>query len=107
MEQYRSALHVRPRFQDVRTKLAEALIKTGELEAAQDELLFVLEKDPDFTSARLRLGVVLHRMGNHDAARGHWLTCIDEDPSDFRARAYLASLPEPSPADPEAPGEED
>lgn len=103
-EQYRSALHVRPRFQDVRTKLAETLMETGDLDAAREELLFVLEKDPEFTSARLRLGVVLHRMGHHEAARGHWLTCIDEDPSDFRARAYLASLPEPHPGGPGAPG---
>jgi tetratricopeptide (TPR) repeat protein len=100
-EQYRAALHVRPRFQDVRTKLAETLMETGDLHAAREELVFVLEKDPDFTSARLRLGVVLHRMGNHEAARGHWLTCIDEDPSDFRARAYLASLP---PAAEDVPG---
>jgi len=104
-EQYRAALHVRPRFQDVRTKLAETLMEAGELEAAREELAFVLEKDPDFTSARLRLGVVLHRMGRHDAARGHWLTCIDEDPSDFRPRAYLASLPDASLDGPE--GEEE
>ena len=91
-EQYRAALHVRPRFQDIRTKLAETLMETGDLQAAREELQFVLEKDPEFTSARLRLGVVLHRMGDLETARGHWLTCIDEDPEDFRARAYLASL---------------
>jgi tetratricopeptide (TPR) repeat protein len=103
-EQYRAALHVRPRFQDVRTKLAETLMETGDLHAAKEELVFVLEKDPDFTSARLRLGVVLHRMGNHEAARGHWLTCIDENPGDFRARAYLASLPEPPEDEPRVEG---
>jgi Flp pilus assembly protein TadD len=95
-EQYRSALHVRPRFQDIRTQLAEALMETGDLRAAREELDFVLENDPDFTSARLRLGVVLHRLGDEESARGHWLTCIDQDPEDFRARAYLASLPSPA-----------
>lgn len=103
-EQYRAALHVRPRFQDIRTKLAESLMETGDLNAAREELQFVLEKDPEFTSARLRLGVVLHRMGDMESARGHWLTCIDEDPEDFRARAYLASL-KAAAAEAEAPTE--
>lgn len=94
VEQYRAALQVRPRFLDIRTRLAESLLKNGELEEAREELEFVLEKNPDFTSARLRLGVVMHRLGNVDEARRHWLHCADEDPGDYRARAYLNSLEE-------------
>lgn len=90
-EQYRAALRVRPRFLDVRTKLAEALIETGELGSAREELEWVLEKDEDFTAARLRLGVILHRLGDDAGAIACWTRCAEERPDDFRPRAYLAS----------------
>lgn len=90
-EQYRAALHVRPRFLDVRTKLAEALLEVGELSSAREELEFVLEKDPHFTSARLRLGVILHRQGDDAGAIACWERCARERPDDFRPRAYMAS----------------
>jgi tetratricopeptide (TPR) repeat protein len=92
-EQFRAALEVRPRYLDIRTKLAESLMTLGLLDDARDELEFVLERDPDFTSARLRLGLVLQRQGDNSGARAAWERCARENPADFRARAYLASLP--------------
>lgn len=91
-EQYRAALAVRPGYLDIRTKLAAALMETGELDQAREELKGVLEGDPDFTGARLRMGIVLHRMGDADAAAEAWRSCAEADPRDFRPRAYLASL---------------
>lgn len=92
VEQYRAALRVRPAYLDIRTKLAEALLRVGELAAARGEFEFVLEQDPGFTQARLRLGVVLHRLGNPEEAAACWERCLKEEPDDFRARAYLASV---------------
>lgn len=90
-EQYRAALEVRPRFLDIRTKLAEALMEMGEVEGALQELGDVLEANPEFTGARLRMGVVLHRLGRTDDAVREWTRCAAEDPTDLRPRAYLAS----------------
>lgn len=91
-EQYRAALEVRPRFLDVRTKLAEALMEMGEVEGALSELDSVLEANPEFTGARLRLGVVLHRLGRTDEAVAAWTRCAAEDPKDLRPAAYLVSV---------------
>ncbi|MFQ5537020.1 MAG: tetratricopeptide repeat protein [Gemmatimonadota bacterium] len=91
-EHYRSALAVRPRFMDIRTKYAEALIELGELEKAREELETILEARPYFTGARIRLGVVLHRLSDDEAAVREWKQCADDDPDDMRARAYLASV---------------
>jgi len=100
-EHFRAALGVRPRYLDVRTRLAEALVQAGELEAARAELQRVLDTEPEFTTARLRLGVVLQRMGDAAAAVACWERCLREHPSDFRARAYLASVrPGAAPGDP-------
>lgn len=91
-EQYRSALEVRPRFLDIRTKLAESLMEMGEVEGALKELADVLEANPEFTGARLRMGVVLHRLGRTDEAVREWTRCSAEDPQDLRPRAYLVSV---------------
>jgi tetratricopeptide (TPR) repeat protein len=89
---YRAALDVRPRFMDIRSKYAEALIEVGDLERAQDELTLILESRPSFVGARIRLGVVLHRLGKNAEAAKQLERCLQDDPRDMRARAYLASV---------------
>lgn len=89
---YRAALHIRPRFMDIRTKFAETLIELGELEEARTELMLILESRPSFVGARVRLGVVLHRLGEDVTAVQEWEQCMEDDPHDMRARAYLASV---------------
>lgn len=91
-EHYRRALEIRPRFSDIRTKYAEALIELGEYEQARAELEAILEPRPGFVGARVRLGVVLQKLGDVDRAIHEWRRCLGEDPSDMRARAYLASV---------------
>lgn len=90
--QYRAALDVRPRFLDIRTKLAEALMEMGEAAEALAELTLVLESNPGFTGARLRMGVVLHRLGRTEEAVREWARCAEDDPDDMRPRAYMASV---------------
>lgn len=92
IREYERALQVRPRYLDIRTKLAEALLSRNELARAREELEAVLEREPEFSSARLRLGLVLRRLGEEEAAVACWERCLRERPDDFRARAYLASL---------------
>jgi len=90
--EYTEALEVRPRFLDIRTKLAEALIELDELSRARQELEAILEANPEFTGARLRLGLVLKRQGDREGAAQAWTRCLEEDPDDLRARAYLAGV---------------
>jgi len=92
IEHYRSALEVRPRFMDIRSKYAEALIELGELDHAMDELTLILDARPTFVGARIRLGVVLHRLGRDAEAAAQWERCLEDEPTDMRARAYLASV---------------
>jgi tetratricopeptide (TPR) repeat protein len=91
-DHYEAALAVRPRFMDIRSKLAEALIELGELERAREELTEILEHRPNFVGARIRLGVVFHRLGDDEAAVREWQRCAVEDPEDMRPRAYLLSV---------------
>ena len=87
---YESALAVRPRFMDIRSKFAESLIDAGELEKATAELEVILDTRPSFVGARIRLGVVLQRTGDTDGAIREWKRCAVDDPEDMRPRAYLA-----------------
>lgn len=89
---YEAALGVRPRFMDIRSKFAEALIELGDLERAQEELETVLESRPGFVGARIRLGLVYHRLGDNRAAVREWMRCAQDDPGDMRSRAYLATV---------------
>lgn len=91
-EHYERALEIRPRFIDIRSKFAEALIELGELERARDELASILEQRPSFVGARVRLGVVLMKLNDVDRAAHEWRRCLADDPTDMRARAYLASV---------------
>jgi len=84
---YEAAVHVRPRFMDIRAKFAESLIG----EQAKAELEVILESRPAFVGARLRLGVVLQRVGDLEGAVREWKQCAIDDPQDMRPRAYLAS----------------
>lgn len=91
-QQYDAAIRVRPRFLDIRTKLAEALMEVGDSDRARSELEHILEKNPRFTGARIRLGVVFQRMGDTDRAIEEWKQAAKDDPSDMRPRAYLLSV---------------
>jgi tetratricopeptide (TPR) repeat protein len=89
---YEAALAVRPRFMDIRSKFAEALIELGDLDRAREELESVLESRPGFVGARIRLGLVYHRLGDNQAAVREWMRCAHDDPDDMRSRAYLATV---------------
>ena len=91
-QQYRTALTMRPRFHDIRNKLAEALIKLNQLEDAQAELETVLQANPRFLAARLNLGLIHHRRGKPDEAMRHWRIGADQQPHNPQVRAYLAMV---------------
>ena len=91
-QQYDAAIQVRPRFHDIRSKLAEALMEAGDLERARDELEQLLEARPGFSAARIKLGVVYQRLGDRERAIAEWRKAAEDDPDDMRPHAYLVSV---------------
>jgi len=91
-EQYRRALTLRPRFLDIRNKLAESLLAMGEYETAALELETVLDTNPDFVSARLNLGLVHHRTGDRARAAAEWERARSVAPGHPQVRAYQSML---------------
>jgi tetratricopeptide (TPR) repeat protein len=91
VEQYRVALDVRPRYLDVRQKLADALLELGDDEGARRELERILEAEPNAAEARLRLGIALHRLGDKDGAVRVWHEVRERRPADRRVNGYLAA----------------
>jgi len=99
--QYREALLLRPRFVDIRMKLARALLDTGQLQQARTEVESILDERPGYTGVRILYGTICHRLGDRDGAVAQWKRAAEEAPEDLRARAYLATLaeaPEGTPA---------
>jgi len=88
--QYRRALEMRPRFHDIRNKLARSLLQTGDTASAIEQLEMALAGNPRFVPARLNLGLALYRQGDHEGARREWNECRDQDPTNAQVAAYLA-----------------
>ena len=90
--QYRRALELRPRYHDIRNKLAQALLQTGDITGAAEHLGVALAGNPNFVPARLNLGLVLYRLGDRAGARRAWQICQDREPGSAQVAAYLALL---------------
>lgn len=93
-EQYRAALGMRPRFTDIRTKLASALLQLGRLEEAEHELATALEDNPRYVEARLNLGLARFRRGDEAGAREAWAAAREQSPEDPQVRAYWSLIEE-------------
>jgi len=97
-EEYRKALLLRPRFQDIRNKLGYCLLQQGDLEAAEAELRAALAANERFLAARLNLGLVLARMGRREEAAVQWRRCEQQEPDHPQVRAYLSTATTPTEA---------
>jgi len=100
--QYRRALELRPRFHDIRNKLAQSLLQLGDLDGAEEQLQTALAGNPRYVPARLNLGLVHFRRGRVDDARGAWKECGEVEPNNPQVRAYLSMLTSEHAAEPEA-----
>ena len=90
--EYAAAVELRPKFLDLRFKLAEAYMDLDMWVDARLHLKEILVLNPDFDGARVRLGALLYRMGDTEGARREWECCAEQNPDDRRIRAYLATL---------------
>ena len=91
-EEYRAALGMRPRFTDIRNKLATALLQLGRIEEAERELTVALDHNPRYLEARLNLGLARFRQGDERGAREHWGLAREQAPDDAQVRAYWSLI---------------
>jgi len=92
---YRQALKWNPDDIPTRLALAQGLEDDGRLQAAENELGRVLERDPDNITAHLRLGELLAEYGHwwtQSAAIPHWERVLELDPKNAEARAMLTEF---------------
>jgi tetratricopeptide (TPR) repeat protein len=93
--EFRRALGLCPRFVDIRTRLAQALIEDGRAEEAIEELRLALSDRPHYVPALLQLGLLLHTRGDTKGAREALEAVLAIQPGHDRAETYLRML-EPS-----------
>jgi tetratricopeptide (TPR) repeat protein len=103
VEQYQSAVSLRPDFLDIRTKLARSFMERGQLQKAKEELSNVLAEHPEYVEARVALGLVHYRSGEYDSAAAEWRACLRQVPDHPKARAFL-NMPRKLPAGEEGRG---
>lgn len=92
VEELRRAVELRPRFADIRNRLARALMDSGDNAAAIHELEEILEVNPNFLTARINLGLAWYRSGDSEAARREWQRCLVQRPEDPKVTGYLRML---------------
>jgi tetratricopeptide (TPR) repeat protein len=92
VEQFRRAVELRPRFVDIRTRLARMLLEVGRLDEAVEELQTILEINPNFFAARINLGLGWYRMGDLEGARREWEQCDQQRPGHPQVELYLSAL---------------
>jgi tetratricopeptide (TPR) repeat protein len=91
-EQYGMAADLRPRFVDIRNRLARTLLELGDHEGALRELEHVLDINPAFADARANLGLAHFRRGDVDRAEEEWQRCLTQRPGHPQVQSYLGML---------------
>ena len=90
---YQQAVKWSPENLDVRLAMTEGLLFEGRVQAAQNELERILERDPDHVPALIRMGEVLFRSGQWWTQAGalrYWERALKLQPDNHQARQALA-----------------
>jgi tetratricopeptide (TPR) repeat protein len=92
---YRQAVKWNPDNVETRLALAEVLLSNGQVQAAENELNRILERDPDNIPALLRQGEVIAASGRWWYGRGpttYWQRVLQLEPDNLAARQLLADF---------------
>jgi Tfp pilus assembly protein PilF len=89
---YKQTIYVNPDDLTARNKLAMALCKTGELEEAQKQARYVLDKDPKNFNALDGLGVIYMKMGRHEDAMKYFNEAVKINDKDVMVHVHLAAV---------------
>jgi Flp pilus assembly protein TadD len=87
---YRQVLYLNPDDLETRNKLAMAFYRTNKLEEAQNELQYVLKKDPKNFNALDGFGVVLIRMNKHKDALDYLTKAAGLNEKDAMVHVHLS-----------------
>ncbi len=92
IEQYRLALELRPRFNDIRLELSKALVDQGKPGEAAVVLDDVLADRPSWLAAMLLRGLAAYLHGDLDAAGTIWDDASRRHPEEPRLETYRSML---------------
>ena len=92
IEQFRMALNLRPRFNDIRLDLSKALIDHGQPGEAAAVLDEVLHDRPTWLVAMLLRGLAAYLQGDLDAAGTIWDDASRRHPEEPRLETYRSML---------------
>jgi tetratricopeptide (TPR) repeat protein len=88
--QYRLLLYMSPEDPGPRNELAMALYRTNQLEAAEKELRYILEKDSRNFDALDGLGIVLIKMGRYQDALQYLKKAASVNDQDLMVYVHLS-----------------
>ena len=90
--QYKTSLWMNPDDLETRNKLAMAFYLTNKLEEAEEELMYVLKKDPQDFDALDGLGVVLIRKKNYPEALDSLGKAVKINEHDVMVHVHLSAV---------------
>ncbi len=89
IEMYSTALEYAPGYSDVRCRLGQALMETGELDEACSQLQRAIAGNPDYAEAYALLGVAKRRQGDEENALAAFRQALAIDPNHPIARQEI------------------
>ena len=92
IEQFQSALAMRPGFADLRLELARAFIDAGQPNDAARELDEILQSRPEWLEAMLLRGLAAYLAGDLDKAKSVWEAASERHPEEPRLETYRSML---------------
>jgi len=92
VEEYKSALEIKPNSSDVHIKLAQTYAKQEEYELAQAEFREGLKLDPKNISARNYLGYLHETLGQYQQGAEQFETVLSYDPKNLYALNHLGLM---------------
>jgi protein O-mannosyl-transferase len=91
IEQYMTALRIKPDFANARNNLGSAIYKQGDTKEAVYHYLVALRLKPDFEKAHNNIGVAFNELGRTEKAINHYLLALRKKP-DYEEAQYNLGL---------------
>jgi tetratricopeptide (TPR) repeat protein len=92
IEQFQSALAMRPGFADLRLELSRAFIDAGQPNDAARELDEILHTRPEWLEAMLLRGLAAYLAGDLEKAKSVWEAASERHPEEPRLEIYRSML---------------
>lgn len=92
IQELKKAVHLRPAFVDLRTKLAILEREQGRIDEAIEHLTQCLLENPNYLPAYVQLGLSYYTMGEYELAKKQWENVLEKDPDNTIAKTYMNML---------------